>query len=116
MANTFCSPYLPDGFWLATRFSVSELSVYPASTLYWMLVSNLMQSPKSQTIPVARKDPHSISLHGQTLHDDYAWLRDKESPETLEYLNAENAYAAAAMGPLQPLMDKLYAEMLSHIQ
>jgi oligopeptidase B len=66
--------------------------------------------------PVARKDPHKLPLHGQVLQDDYAWLREKESPETLEYLNAENAYTAAVMEPLQPLIDTLYAEMLSHIQ
>ena len=66
--------------------------------------------------PVARKDPHSLPLHDQVLQDDYAWLREKESPETLAYLTAENAYTAAVMEPLQPLIDTLYAEMLSHIQ
>ena len=66
--------------------------------------------------PVARRDPHSLPLHGQVLQDDYAWLREKESPETLAYLTAENAYTAAVMEPLQPLIDTLYAEMLSHIQ
>jgi oligopeptidase B len=68
------------------------------------------------TPPVARKDPHTLSLHGHVLQDDYAWLREKNSPETLEYLTAENAYTATAMEPLQPLIDRLYAEMLSHIQ
>ncbi|HEY5254328.1 MAG TPA: oligopeptidase B, partial [Acidobacteriaceae bacterium] len=66
--------------------------------------------------PVARKDPRSLPLRGQVLQDDYAWLREKESPETLAYLTAENAYTAAVMEPLQPLIDTLYAEMLSHIQ
>jgi oligopeptidase B len=66
--------------------------------------------------PVARKDPHTLPLHGQVLQDDYAWLRDKEGAETLAYLTAENAYTTAVMGPLQPLIDTLYAEMLSHIQ
>lgn len=79
-----------------------------------------MQSPRTQTAPdtrpAARKDPRSFSLHGLTLQDDYAWLRDKESPETLEYLNAENAYTETVMEPLQPLRDTLYTEMLSHIQ
>ena len=68
------------------------------------------------TPPVARKDPHTLSLHGHVLQDDYGWLREKESPETLEYLAAENAYTAAVMEPLQPPIDTLYAEMLSHIQ
>lgn len=75
-----------------------------------------MQIAKVQSAPVARKKSSTYSLHGHTLYDDYGWLRDKESPETLEYLNAENAYTAAAMEPLQPLIDKLYGEMLSHIQ
>ncbi len=68
------------------------------------------------TPPVARKDSRTLPLHGHVLRDDYAWLRQKESPETLEYLAAENAYTAAVMEPLQPLIDTLYAEMLSHIQ
>jgi oligopeptidase B len=101
-----------------------ELSVYPASTLYWMLVSIQMRPPMKQTAPiapsvappVARKVPRSLPLHGHTLEDEYAWLREKESAETLDYLNAENAYTAAVMEPAQPLIDKLYAEMLSHIQ
>jgi len=75
-----------------------------------------MQSAKVQNAPVAKKKSSTQLLHGHTLYDDYAWLRDKESSETLDYLNAENAYTAAAMEPLQPLIDKLYGEMLSHIQ
>ena len=34
--------------------------------------------------PVARIDHRETKLHGVTLVDDYAWLREKESPETLE--------------------------------
>jgi oligopeptidase B len=68
------------------------------------------------TAPVARRQPKTTSLHGQTLHDDYAWLRDKESAETLAYLEAENAYTQSVMEPLTPLINALYQEMLSHIQ
>lgn len=75
-----------------------------------------MQTPANLTPPVARKEPHGLDVHGHTLRDDYAWLRQKDSPETLAYLEAENAYTAAIMAPAQPLIDKLYAEMLSHIQ
>src|SRR5665213_4459400 len=75
-----------------------------------------MQSTMKLTPPVARKDPHTLPLHGKILHDDYAWLREKENQETLEYLAAENAYTSAVMEPAQPLIDTLYVEMLSHIQ
>jgi oligopeptidase B len=68
------------------------------------------------TPPVARKDHHEVTLHGITLTDDYAWLRDKESPEVTAYLNAENAYSEAVTADLAPLRDQLYNEMLSHIK
>lgn len=68
------------------------------------------------TPPVAPKHPTETSMHGITLADDYAWLRDKENPETTAYLEAENAYADAVMAPLAGLRDQLYNEMLSHIQ
>ena len=66
--------------------------------------------------PIARRQPHPTVLHGQTLEDDYAWMRDKTSPELLAHLHAENAYTASEMAPTTELQDKLYAEMLSHIQ
>ena len=66
--------------------------------------------------PVARKDPTPTTLHGQTLEDDYRWMRDKSSPEVTAYLEAENAYTSAVMKPTEELQAKLYAEMLSHIK
>jgi oligopeptidase B len=55
-------------------------------------------------------------MHGHTLLDDYAWLREKTAPEVIDYLNAENAYTNAVTAPLKPLEEKLYNEMLSHIK
>ncbi|MGH9588880.1 MAG: S9 family peptidase [Terracidiphilus sp.] len=66
--------------------------------------------------PLARKDHKETALHGVTLVDDYAWLRDKENPEVTAYLEAENAYAEAEMTPLAELRAQLYNEMLSHIK
>jgi oligopeptidase B len=66
--------------------------------------------------PTARKQPSSTALHGHTLHDDYGWLRDKESEEVLAYLHAENEYTDAVMAPTQALQEELYAEMVSHIK
>ncbi len=68
------------------------------------------------TPPQARRQPNPTTLHGTTLQDDYAWMRDKSSPELLAHLEAENAYTAAAMAPTQDLQATLYAEMLSHIK
>ncbi len=68
------------------------------------------------TPPIARKDHKETVLHGITLTDDYAWLRDKDSPDVTAYLNAENAYAESLTADLAPLRDQLYNEMLSHIK
>jgi oligopeptidase B len=66
--------------------------------------------------PAARIEHTETTLHGVTLRDDYAWLRQKENPEVTAYLEAENAYAEAVMAPQEALRDELYDEMLSHIQ
>ncbi len=66
--------------------------------------------------PTAPRHPTDNTIHGVTLTDDYAWLRGKENPETIAYLEAENAYAEAQMAPLQGLRAELYDEMLSHIK
>ena len=66
--------------------------------------------------PTARKHPTQTLVHGVSLSDDYAWLREKQNPEVTAYLDAENAYADAVMAPLASLREDLYQEMLSHMK
>ncbi len=66
--------------------------------------------------PVARRVPTAVELHGETRRDDYAWLRDRENPEVIAYLNAENAYTDAVMKDTEPLQKQLYDEMLARIK
>ncbi len=66
--------------------------------------------------PVAPRHPHFTVTNGDTLRDDYYWLREKSSPEVRAYLEAENAYTDSVMAPTRPLQEKLYDEMLSHVQ
>lgn len=66
--------------------------------------------------PVAKKVPQTFTLHGDERVDDYGWLRDKTSPETIAYLDAENAYADAVMKPTEELQKKLYDEMVGRIK
>ena len=68
------------------------------------------------TPPVARKVPKTFTMHGDTRVDEYGWLRDKKSAETIAYLEAENAYADAVTKPLAGLQKKLYDEMLGRIK
>lgn len=66
--------------------------------------------------PVARTEAHPTHIHGTTLEDDYYWLRNKNSEEVREYLEAENAYTEAMMAPTKETQESLYREMLSHIK
>lgn len=67
------------------------------------------------TPPVARRIPVVSTLHGETRSDEYAWLRDRSNPDTIAYIEAENAYTEAVMQPTAALQDALYAEMLARI-
>ncbi len=72
--------------------------------------------PTPVTPPVAARDPHTVELHGFTLTDDYAWLREKGNERVNAYLGAENAHTAAAMAGTESLQQQIYDEILSHIQ
>jgi len=66
--------------------------------------------------PQANRIAHSYERHGRTVVDDYAWLKDAGYPAVtdeavLSYLSQENAYFEAAMAPVRPLVDTLFAEM-----
>ncbi len=66
--------------------------------------------------PVAEREPKKTLIHGTELQDDYAWMREKGAPRVTAYLEAENAYTAAAMSGTEELQTKLYDEILSHIK
>ncbi len=68
----------------------------------------------SRRLPARRHTART--LHGHTLVDDYAWLREKENPEVVAYLEAENAYCGQVMAGTEELQKQLYDEMLSHIK
>ena len=71
----------------------------------------------SQPIPpVAPRIPTERVHHGDTFIDDYEWLRDKQSPETLAYLEAENAYTQARTAHLEQLRETIFGEIKSRTQ
>ena len=66
--------------------------------------------------PIAKRVPRTTVVHGDTLFDDYYWLREKSNSEVISYLEAENGYALSVMKPTEPLQETLYQEMLARIQ
>jgi oligopeptidase B len=65
--------------------------------------------------PVAARIPVERRRHGDTVVDDYGWLADRDDPETLAYLRAENDYTAARLADLAPLRATIFDEIKARI-
>lgn len=70
----------------------------------------------SVTPPTAQKIPHTRIHHGREFIDNYEWMRDKESAETIAYLEAENAYIEAQTSKLKTLQENIFQEIKSRIK
>ncbi len=77
--------------------------------------------------PLAPRRPHSLTVHGVTIVDDYGWLKDKNWQEVLRdpsvlnadirgYLEAENDYTDSLLGHTAGLQKSLVAEMRGRIK
>ena len=66
--------------------------------------------------PEAKKIPAPRTFHGDTVVDEYAWLADRQDPDTISYLTAENAYTEALTGHLAPLREQIFEEIKARTQ
>ncbi|MDH4048621.1 MAG: S9 family peptidase [Gammaproteobacteria bacterium] len=73
-------------------------------------------SKEPATVPAPEKKPVTLEIHGDTRTDDYYWLRERENPEVIAYLEAENAYMEKALAPFKGLQSILYDEMKARIR
>jgi oligopeptidase B len=66
--------------------------------------------------PSAPRRPHAVTAHGDTREDPWYWMREREDPEVLAYLTAENEYTEGALAPLSGLRGELFEEMKARIK
>src|SRR5689334_22052558 len=97
-------------FWTVAVFVSSMLSINGALKAQ----SNGGSAPSQP--PMAEKKANTTNIHGETLVDDYFWLRERTNPAVMAHLKAEDAYTESVMKPTVALQQKLYNEMLSHIK
>lgn len=69
-----------------------------------------------ESAPVAAQRPRLLEIHGDRRTDDYYWMRDRDDPAAIAYLEAENAYTQAQMQHTEALQKRLYDQMLGRIQ
>jgi oligopeptidase B len=84
--------------WTAARSQSDGVSLTPAGTA-------------EPTPPVAKRAPKILHEHGHERIDDYPWFRDRNDPDTLAYLQAENVYAAHRLARLSPLIENIAREL-----
>src|SRR5712671_6627870 len=75
-----------------------------------------LPAPRPPRPPVAPRRPRILEAQGESRVDPYYWLREKDNPEVIAYLKAENAYADVVMRPAAALEEKLYREILGRVQ
>ena len=81
-------------------------------TLFFVLVNCSQKRPHEKfKPPVAKKIPEKITIHGHTRIDNYNWLGERENPEVIEYLKAENGYTEKVMAHTEPLQETLFEEI-----
>jgi len=87
----------------------------------------MLDQTRLPAAPRAQRRPKVSAHHGITLTDDYAWLRAENwrdvmrdpgalDAEIRSHLDAENAYAKAALAHTEPLQEALFAEMKGRIK
>jgi len=66
--------------------------------------------------PLAAQKPKELTELGQTRQDPWYWLNERENPDVIAYLNAENAYKDAVMADLKDVQEELFQEIKGRIK
>ncbi len=66
--------------------------------------------------PVAEKIPVTLTTAGHKRVDNYYWLKERDNPNVIAYLEAENAYTDAMMSDVKGLREQLFTEITSRIK
>lgn len=76
----------------------------------------MSKSINEVAIPSVKKISKTLEIHNDVRIDNYYWLNNRENPEVIEYLNAENAYTKAMMEHTEGFQKDLFEEMKGRIK
>ena len=74
------------------------------------------QQMRSSRPPIAKKVPKRLEIHGDIRIDNYFWMNDREDPEVIAYLKAENQYYKSHTEHTQKFQALLFDEMRARIK
>jgi oligopeptidase B len=67
-------------------------------------------------LPVAHKKLKELEIHNHKRIDNYYWLSERENPEVISYLEAENEYTRSVLAPTKQLQERIYNEIVGRIK
>ena len=65
--------------------------------------------------PRPERRDHAVERHGETIHDPWHWLRDRDDPAVIAHLEAENEHTRTWFAPLEGVRERLFEEIRSRI-
>jgi len=94
------------------RYISLAFAVLTAGLFFWISCR-----PNQTSIPpIAKIEPKADTLFNDIRIDDYYWLRQRDNPDVIAYLKAENEYTDAKMKHTEKFQEKLYQEIISRIR
>lgn len=66
--------------------------------------------------PIAKKINKQLTTHNHTRIDPYYWMNDRENPEVIDYIKAENNYLHRVLAHTQAFQETLFHEMKGRIK
>ena len=90
--------------------SISDTNTQRASQPEIQLPNDYKNAPKAKKIETI------LEKHGDKRTDNYYWLNDRENPEVISYLEAENKYTKEALAHTEDFQTKLFYEIVGRIK
>ena len=101
-----------------TYIEVTFVFLFIKNCIVFTQSDNSINSMNIQGIPAPKAPikPYPMTIHEDTRVDNYYWLNDRENPEVIAYLEAENAYTEKVMSPTKAFQEELFEEMKGRIK
>lgn len=98
--------------------SLSAVSALLLLILWTFTTSGCSSATNSNGLlpPVAKKIPKTLTAHGHSRIDNYFWLNQRDNPDVIAYLKAENDYLDGVMKHTEALQQKLFNEITGRLK
>ena len=95
------------------------MGILKSAGLFFLALFFILSCSTTKELPMppkAKKINKKLTIHNHTRIDPYYWLKQRNNPEVIKYLEQENAYTQAVMKHTEDLQEKLYDEIVGRIK